>query len=132
MQNVIEGNIRSLNVSITSVCIALAVAPSDWFLCFVFRCLHDLASPLFCTYFQLTANTGQASRDDRRITRGQEQRLLQVPFLPGSSGRQSLTFVGSTLWNALPSDIRLRSAAFAFFTNRAELNGATLYPVLCR
>ncbi|XP_065196122.1 uncharacterized protein LOC135827585 [Sycon ciliatum] len=81
---------------------------------FVFRCLHDLASPLFCTYFQLMANTGQASRDDRRITRGQEQRLLQVPFLPGPSGRQSLTFVGSTLWNALPSDIRLHSAAVAF------------------
>ena len=60
------------------------------------------------------ANTGQASRDDRRITRGQEQWLLQVPFLPGPSGRQSLTFVGSTLWNALPSDIRLHSAAVAF------------------
>ena len=64
--------------------------------------------------FQLMANTGQASRDDRRITRGQEQQLLQVPFLPGPSGRQSLTFVGSTLWNALPSDIRLHSAAVAF------------------
>ena len=45
---------------------------------------------------------------------GQEQRLLQVPFLPGPSGHQSLTFVGSTLWNALPSDIRLHNAACAF------------------
>ena len=95
----------------------------------VFRCLHDLASPLFCAYFQLTTNTGQASWDDRRIPRGKEQRLLQVPFLPGPSGRHSLTFVGNTLWNALPSDIRLHSAAFAFKLALNRIN-CNLLPVL--
>ena len=40
-----------------------------------------------------------------KITRGQTNLLLPVPFLPGPSGRSCVCFAGSLLWNRLPAAV---------------------------
>jgi len=47
------------------------------------------------------------TRDRNRVTRGQNSRLLQIPFLPGPSGRTTMQFVASCYWNALPAQTRV-------------------------
>ena len=70
-------------------------------LLFVFRCLEDLSSPLFSTYFTVFVNN-----TERCTSRGQLTRLLQVPFLRGPSGRRSIQFIGAIMWNLMPPLVR--------------------------
>ena len=70
-------------------------------LLFVFRCLEDLSSPLFSTYFTVFVNN-----NERCTSRGQLTRLLQVPFLRGPSGRRSIQFIGAIMWNLMPPLVR--------------------------
>ena len=72
-------------------------------LVFVYRVINGLASPLFNPYFSLASQTADGTH---RITRGQETRLLLVPFLPGPAGRASIRFQGSIVWNELPPNAR--------------------------
>ena len=71
---------------------------------FVFRCLSGKCSALFNSYFEPLSST--VNHSDRRITRGTRSNLLVIPFLPGSSGRRTLQFFGSVLWNDLPARVR--------------------------
>ena len=68
-------------------------------LVFVHRCINQQISILFDPFFAPVAN--------QRSTRGQMQRLLQVPFIRGPAGRSSVQFVGTVLWNQLPGPTRL-------------------------
>lgn len=72
---------------------------------FVFRCMHGLSSALLSPLFRLSA-ASLADTSIVRRTRGQSSHLLIVPFLTGPAGRQSILFVGSVLWNQLPSCAR--------------------------
>ena len=79
---------------------------------FVFRCLHNLASVLFNRYF--CRGIGGAGDGSRRITRGSDSNLLQVPFLPGPAGRTTMAFFGSVLWNDLPPSTRIAADRKSF------------------
>ena len=94
----------------------LNVKPLDEIFCnkvlvFVYRCVNSLASPLFAHYYSLVSRQSDATR---RVTRGQESQLLSIPFLPGPSGRSSIRFQGSVLWNNLPGSTRLASSKTQF------------------
>ena len=65
---------------------------------FVHRCLGGKCSRLFRDFF--TPVHG-------RLTRGSEQRLLEIPFWPGPSGRANIKSYGAILWNTLPPQLRL-------------------------
>ena len=58
-------------------------------LVFVYRCLNVHASFLFTHYYTPIASLTDGNR---RLTRGQEARLLSGPFLPGLAGRASIQF----------------------------------------
>lgn len=64
-------------------------------LMFMHRVIHEMASPLFEGYF--VSLPGARSRSQNR---------LQVPFWHGPSGRASIQFRGSLLWNTLPVAVR--------------------------
>ena len=87
---------------------------------FVFRCMNSLTSPLFNDSFQLMSNV--ASGTDR-VTRGQESRLLCIPFLPGPAGRSTMRFVGSVVWNELPPPIRLLTDKAEFLNHLKATRG---------
>ena len=72
-------------------------------LIFVYRVITGLASSLFKSYVLLASQTADGTH---RITRGQETRLLLVPFLPGPAGRASIRFQGSIVWNELTANAR--------------------------
>ena len=67
-------------------------------LVFVFRCLDVHASSLSTHYYTPIASLTDGNH---RLTRGQEARLLSVPFLPGPAGRTSIQFSGVIGWNLL-------------------------------
>ena len=70
----------------------------------IHRCLGSNGSRLFDNYFYYL------SQDP--VTRGQNSRLLAVPFLQGLAGRSSINFVGSAYWNSLPSSLRSHNLVF--------------------
>jgi len=90
---------------------------------FVFRSIHGLSSSLFQDYFTLLSTQ---TADARPVTRGQESRLLLIPFLPGPSGRSTMHFVGSSLWNALPRESRTHDTLQAFKVALSALDLADL------
>ena len=61
-------------------------------LVFVYRCLNAHASLLFTHYYTPIASLTGGSH---RLTRGQEARLLSVPFLPGPEGGASIQVSGA-------------------------------------
>ena len=71
---------------------------------FVFRCLSSSARSLFLPYFKLIS-ADPVVHVDCPFTRGQATQLLHIPFLPGQSGRHTMHFLGSSLWNALSDHI---------------------------
>ena len=73
---------------------------------FIHRCLGSNGSRLFDPYFYYL--------NQDRVTRGQNSRLLAVPFLQGLAGRSSIHFVGSVYWNSLPSSIRSQTTLYSF------------------
>ena len=80
-------------------------------LVFVYRCLNAHASLLFTHYYTPIASlTG----GNHRLTRGQEARLLSVPFLPGPAGRASIQFSGAIGWDLLCPATRM-SPSFDIF-----------------
>lgn len=83
-------------------------------LIFVHRCLSSAASVQFNDYYQILAPTPGAEAVTHRVTRGQQSRLLQIPFFRGSASRLSIQAVGSSLWNDLPVDIRRHEDVKAF------------------
>ena len=46
------------------------------------------------------------SNNEGRVSRGQVSFLLQIPFIPGPSGRKTMHFICATRWNKLPHNIR--------------------------
>ena len=72
---------------------------------FVYRTLTSHSSILFKNYFQVLSRR-DLPLDARVVTRGQQIRLLRIPFLPGPSGRHTLQFFGNHLWNLLPNHVR--------------------------
>ena len=70
-------------------------------LVFVYRCVNLLLSSPFYQYYKKILLVYERAGNTRRITRGQGTRLLQIRFQPGPSGRSSICFVGSVLWNEL-------------------------------
>lgn len=89
--------------------IRLRIRPLMQVLCeklvmFVYRCIHSNCSTLFAEYF--TPTLSATDHGDLPVTRGQCSNLLRIPFLPNQSGRRTIQFVASTLWNALPPHIR--------------------------
>lgn len=97
-------------------------------LCFVFRCLHKLSSTLLHGYFQCLSATVLPTAAERRTTRGQASLLLSIPFLRGPSGRSTIHFLGSCLWNALPEDIRKQQCFRSFKASLNELDLESLSP----
>ena len=70
-------------------------------LIFVFRSLHNISSVLFKDFFNVFQ-----SNNEGRVSRGQVSFLLQIPFIPGPSGRKRMHFICATRWNKLPHNIR--------------------------
>lgn len=87
----------------------LAQLCNEKLLVFVFRCMHNLSSALFHEFF-----SPMLCSDGQRISRGQVTHLLRVPFLPGPSGRSTVHFVATRLWNSLPRDTRSIDNYIAF------------------
>ena len=67
----------------------------------VLRCLHNISSVLFNDFFDVFQ-----SNNEGRGSRGQLSFLLQIPSLPGPSGRKTMHFICATRWNKLPHNIR--------------------------
>ena len=80
-------------------------------LVFVYRTLSSLSSSLFLPYFTLVSQQADSSC---RATRGQDSRILCVPFLPGPAGRSLISFKGSVVWNNLPAAARLAPSKASF------------------
>ena len=81
----------------------------------VFRCLHNLCSPLLGKLFtSIRSQVDTPHRPRQSVTRGQESWRLVIPLLRGPSGRKLLSFRGSVWWNALPGDVRCIESKFDF------------------
>ena len=80
-------------------------------LVFVYRCLDAHASSLSTHYY--TAIVCVAG-GNHRLTRGQEARLLSIPFPPGPAGRASIHFSGAIMWNLLRPAIRMSPSVCIF------------------
>jgi len=73
-------------------------------LVFVHRCIFNNCSALLSDLFdRLVPDNGPGSL---RVTRGQSSNLLRIPFLPNQSGRRSIQFVASAMWNELRAELR--------------------------
>ena len=80
-------------------------------LVFVYRCLNAHASLLFTHHYTPIASLTYGKH---RLTRGQEARLLSVPFLPGPAGRASIQFSGAIGWNLLCPATRMSPSVDIF------------------
>ena len=70
-------------------------------LIFIFRSLHNISSVLLKDFFNVFQ-----SNNEGRVSRDQVSFLLQIPFLPGPSGRKTMHFICANRWNMLPHNIR--------------------------
>ena len=80
-------------------------------LVFVYRCLNAHASFLFTHYYTPIASLTDGNH---RLTRGQEARLLSVPFFPDPAGRASIQFSGAIGWNLLCPATRMSPSVNIF------------------
>ena len=86
--------------------LALPVYFNNKIFIFIHRVVNNSAS-IFNEYFKLIDTAIAHGPGTNRITRGQESKLLQIPFFRGPASRLSMQSVGSRLWNALPHTTRL-------------------------
>ena len=76
--------------------LALPVYFNNKILIFVHRVVNNSASSLFNEYFKLIDTAIAHGPGTNRITRGQESKLLQIPFFRGPASRLSMQSVGSS------------------------------------
>ena len=69
---------------------------------FVFRCIHQLTSPLLSSMFTLQS----AATCTERRTRGQSFSSLSLPAATTRYGMFSISFLGADRWNSLPVSCR--------------------------
>ena len=73
--------------------------------------LHVSESLLFTHYYTPIPSLTDGNH---RLTRGQEARLLSVPFLSGPAGRASIQFSGAIGWNLLCPATRMSPSVDIF------------------
>ena len=78
---------------------------------FEYRCLNAHASLQFTHYYTPIASLTDGNH---QLTRGQEARLLSVPFLPGPAGRVSIQFSGAVACNLLCPATRMSPSVDIF------------------
>ena len=63
-----------------------------------FKCVKSLAPPYLCNKFK--------KRSDVHSLATRNSKLLNIPFFKSASGQRSLHYRATTLWNALPGDMK--------------------------
>ena len=81
----------------------------------VYRCLHNLASPLLFNKFVLRADANHTVAE----TRGQTMDKLALPTVTSRFGDHSIAYLVATRWNSLP--FRCRVAASTDFIHSIKL-----------
>ena len=76
----------------------------------VYRCLHNLASPLFCNIFVLRADATHTVAE----TRGQTMDILALPTVKSRFGYHISAYLAATRWNSLPSHCRVAESSTNF------------------
>ena len=76
----------------------------------VYRCLHNLASPLLCNIFVLRADAIHTVAE----TRGQTMDKLALPTVKSRFGYDSIAYLAATRWNSLPSLCRVAESSTNF------------------
>ena len=76
----------------------------------VYRCLHNLASPLLCNIFVLRADATHTVAE----TRGQTMDTLALPTVKSRFGYHSIAYLAATRWNSLPSHCRVAESSTNF------------------
>ena len=89
----------------------------------VYRCLHNLASPLLCNIFVLRVDATHTAA----VTRGQTTSVLALPTVKSRFGYHSIAYLAADRWNSLPSHCRLCESSANFIHTIKSLLG---YPVI--
>ena len=89
----------------------------------VYRCLHNLASPLLRNIFVLRGDATHTAA----VTRGQTTSMLALPTVKSSFGYHSIAYLAAARWNSLPSHCRLSESSAHFIHTIKSLLG---YPVI--
>ena len=77
--------------------------------CLVYRCLHNLASPLLCSLFKPVSSVS-----GRCTTRGASSSALLLPHAKSRAGLFSLAFIAADRYNSLPAEVRTAASRFIF------------------
>ena len=89
----------------------------------VYRCLHNLASPLLRNIFVLRVDATHTAA----VTRGQTTSMLALPTVKSRLGYHSIAYLAAERWNSLPSHCRLCESSAHFIHTIKSLLG---YPVI--
>ena len=76
----------------------------------VYRCLHNLASPLLCNIFVLRPDATHTVAG----THGQIMDTLALPTVKSCFGNHSIAYLAVTRWNLLPSHCRVVESSTIF------------------
>ena len=75
------------------------------------RCIHNIASPLLCSQYELRSPANSTSR----TTRAQTFNTLCLPSVTRRSGELTPLYTSTLLYNNLPSDLRLPDISLPLF-----------------